>query len=451
MMRIKSLSSEVQVNGDCLVSRYAQGQRTDRRSFTALRSSMLDVDGQVVSADVLVQRVEQLLGTIDARDTVTGPREAVAAPTLDAPIHGMRLIQREIHAPDLNAPGARGGQVGTFVKRVVRKLTSWYVEPRWILQQQLDGESIEFASRAYNSISRIEAELDELRRQNTRLKLQLVDSNERASRLRHHQGELEERVEAHETLLGGVAMQDEVRPLSQEVTALLERLGAIGASGANINYAEFEDYFRGDSDEVEQSQRRYLSLFPPAGERGRIVDIGCGRGEMLAVLEEAGHEVMGVDLDLGMVEICKAKGLPAVVDDGIHFLSQTEPDSLKGIFCAQVVEHLITPEMEQLIVLALRSLRVGGVVVIETINPRSSFALGNHFYADTSHVRPVHPETLRFICEQIGFRTVQLEERSPHPTLALASGLPGGSVGAALGELLGSVFGYQDYVIVATK
>ena len=92
-------------------------------------------------------------------------------------------------------------------------------------------------------------------------------------------------------------------------------------------------------------------------------------------------------------------------------------DSLKGIFCAQVVEHLITPELEQLIVLAHEKLQSGGVLVIETINPRSSYALGNHFYADTSHVRPVHPETLRFICEQVGFVSVELEERSPHPLL----------------------------------
>lgn len=412
---------------------------------------MLDIDGQVISADVLVQRVEQLLGAIDARDVSLVPQDGTAAPTVDGPIHAMRLIQREMHPPDLSAPGSRGGRVGTFVKRVVRKLISWYVEPRWVLQQQLDGENVEFASRAYNSICRIEAELDELRRQNTRLKLQLVDSNERVSRLRHRQGELSKRVERHETVLGGVAMQDEVRPLSQEVTALLDRLGVIGTSGANINYADFEDCFRGDSDEVQKSQERYLSLFPPATAPGRIVDIGCGRGEMLGLLQRGGHDVTGVDLDRGMVEICVSKRLPAVLDDGIHFLSQTEPDSLKGIFCAQVVEHLITPEMEQLIVLALRALRIGGVLIIETINPRSSFALGNHFYADTSHVRPVHPETLRFICEQVGFRTVQLEERSPHPALALAGGLPEGPVGDAVGALLESVFGYQDYVIVATK
>ena len=114
---------------------------------------------------------------------------------------------------------------------------------------------------------------------------------------------------------------------------------------------------------------------------------------------------------------CASKGLPVVLEDGIPFLSQTAQDSLKGVFCAQVVEHLMTPEMEELVRLAFRTLQAGGVLVIETINPRSSFALGNYFYADTSHVRPVHPETLRFICEQVGFTKVQLEERSPHPSL----------------------------------
>ena len=88
---------------------------------------------------------------------------------------------------------------------------------------------------------------------------------------------------------------------------------------------------------------------------------------------------------------------------------------------------------------------------METINPRSLYALGNHFFADTSHVRPVHPETLRFICEQVGFSRVQLEERSAHPLMKVADDLPDGELGAAVAALLKSVFGYQDYAIVATK
>ena len=84
----------------------------------------------------------------------------------------------------------------------------------------------------------------------------------------------------------------------------------------------------------------------------------------------------------------------------------------------------MTSELERLISLAHQKLLVSGVIVMETINPRSLYALGNHFFADTSHVRPVHPETLRFICEQVGFSRVELEERSAHPLMRVADELP---------------------------
>lgn len=412
---------------------------------------MLDIDGQVVSADALVQRVEDLLRSIDSEEVTTEVKGRRPEPTLDAPIHAMRLMHREMGAPVLPPPSGLRGHVSLFAKRLVRKATSWYVEPRWMVQHQIDSENIDYASQVYNTVRRIEVELDELRRQNIRLKLQLVATSERVNGYRSELRLVRESTSVQEGILKGVAMQDEVQPLAREITALLDRLGAVGATGAAIDYVDFEDRFRGDNSELADAQERYLSLFPPAGVAGRIIDIGCGRGEMLALLEREGQEALGVDTDPGMVEVCRAKGLQAVADDGIHFLSQIPDASLKGIFCAQVVEHLITPEMEQLVRLAHRTLQPGGVLVIETINPRSSFALGNHFYADTSHVRPVHPETLRFICEQVGFAPVELEERSPHPTLALEEDLPAGSVGDAVKQLIESVFGYQDYAIVATK
>lgn len=232
---------------------------------------------------------------------------------------------------------------------------------------------------------------------------------------------------------------------------MLSRLGAESTRGVDLDYVEFERRFRGASADIVDAQRRYLSLFAAPGVPGQIVDIGCGSGEMLELLTEAGHEAIGVDMDAGMIEACTAKGLTAVRDDGLHFLAQAQPDSLKGVFCAQLVEHLLTAELEELVRLAHRALHRGGTLVMETINPRSSFALGNHFYADTSHVRPVHPETLRFICEQLGFGNVQLEERSPHPALAMADELPSTPEGDAVRALLQSVFGYQDYVVVATK
>jgi O-antigen chain-terminating methyltransferase len=413
---------------------------------------MLDVDGQVISQESLVQRVTELLAVIDAgappvTEVHHASREGDPGPVL----HAMSVAHGQLNPPDLS--GARGprGRIGALLKRVVRRLTSWYVEPRWIQQKEYDGQAVVLASMTLTALRRVDAELEELRRESARLRLLSVTANERVRRALQELDEMRVVFTDERKVLEGVAMKDDLLPLSREVTSLLERLGAIGVTGAGIDYADFEDLFRGDSGEVQKSQERYLTLFPPPSEPGRIVDIGCGRGEMLELLRHDGHDVIGVDTDTGMVDVCKSKGLDAVVDDGIHFLSQTPASSLKGIFCAQVVEHLITPELEQLIRLALGALRTGGVLVIETINPRSSFAIGNHFYADTSHVRPVHPETLRFICEQVGFSNVQLEERSPHPTLALADQLPENPMGEAVDVLLRNVFGYQDYVIVATK
>ena len=336
------------------------------------------------------------------------------------------------------------GRVGRFFKRVVRRITSWYVEPRWVTQQGFDSRTIEFSREVIGSfdltnrqLARVDAELEDLRQQNVRLKLQIVAEIERHSRYRR---------EVAETLKT-VASHVEVQSLSRDV----KRLGVTGGTSSAIDYLAFEDRCRGSSESIQHAQERYLSLFPPASGNGAIVDIGCGRGEMLELLLAAGYKALGVDMDTNMIEFCRSKGLPVVQDDGIHFLEVTDDDSLRGIFCAQVVEHLLTSELERLVELSYRKLMPSAVLVIETINPRSLFALGNHFFADVSHVRPVHPETLRFICEQIGFNNVELEERSPHPFMSAVNELPEGEEGAALNQLLQSVFGFQDYAIIATK
>jgi O-antigen chain-terminating methyltransferase len=250
----------------------------------------------------------------------------------------------------------------------------------------------------------------------------------------------------------GFAMQADVQLLRQEVAMVLERLGMAAGSGADIDYVAFEELFRGPSEKTRVSQERYLTKLPPSGVAGRVVDIGCGRGEMLELLVNAGHDALGVDTDSGTIELCIGKGLPVVQGDGIHLLEQMEDESLKGILCLQMIEHLLTSELENLIRIARKKLIVGGVLVMETINPRSSYSLGNHFFADTSHVRPVHPETLRFICQASGFGQVALEELSPHPLVELADVLPEeGAMSTSVEALLKNVFGFQDYAIIATR
>jgi 2-polyprenyl-3-methyl-5-hydroxy-6-metoxy-1,4-benzoquinol methylase len=403
---------------------------------------VFDVDGHVIGADELVERVEKLIATIDERDDRSAAfvRDRVAQDEHDDvgdPIMPMRALHNELYPPDLtDGPGARG-RASSFTKRLVRKLTSWEVEPRWTVQQHYDGHNIHFAAGVVGELRRMDRELDELRRQNIRLKLQVVGSTERLNRYKSEVNRA----------LDDIATNRDLHDFQKQ----LERLGATSSNGKGIDYAAFEDRCRGSSDEVRRIQEHYLTFFPPAEGTGKVLDIGCGRGEMLEILTQAGYDALGIDLNTAMVEICRAKNLPVVQDDGITFLDRAEDDSLRGIFCAQVVEHLLTSELERLLQLAHKKLLESGVLVIETINPRSLFALGNHFFADTTHVKPVHPETLRFMCEQVGFATVELEEQSAHPIMEIAEDLPQDQLGTVVDALVHNVFGNQDYVIVATK
>jgi 2-polyprenyl-3-methyl-5-hydroxy-6-metoxy-1,4-benzoquinol methylase len=402
---------------------------------------VLDVDGHVIDAADLIERVDQLVKTIDDKNPRPGPAsdrgDEIVEPRLGAPLLPMSALHRDLYPRDIGpAPGVKG-QASKFSKRLVRKLTGWYVEPRWTTQQDYDGHNIHFATGVVDAMRRMDDELERLRLQNVQLRLQIVTSVERLHRHRRDVA----------TLLENLATKTDIRDLNRQIG----RLGVEGSSGAKIDYAEFEDRCRGSSADLREAQAHYVSKFPPPEGGGKILDIGCGRGEMLEVLIEGGYDVLGVDVNEEMVEVCRSKGLPVVLDDGIHVLEETEDASLRGIFCAQVVEHLLTSEMERLIELCARKLLPNGVLVVETINPRSSFALGNHYFADTSHVKPVHPETLRFICEQVGFSRVELEETSPHPIMDVVDDLPDDQIGSAMSELIRNVFGNQDYAIVATR
>src|ERR1700722_2030222 len=272
---------------------------------------MLDVDGQVISADVLVDRIEHLLGAIRARDQVAGgpPHPSAPPEPMALPIRVMRTIHRGINPPEVGSGSGLRGKAASAVKRAVRRMTSWYVEPRGILQQPFDSQGIEFPAQAYNAIYRIDTELDELRRQITRLKMQLVTASERNNRMRREVADVVGDMALQTEIFQHAALQSDVRPLTKEITSILDRLGAIGTAGADIDYVGFEDRFRGGKDQLRSSQERYVRLFPPSSVPGRIVDIGCGRGEMVSLLEVAGQDVLGIDLDEGMIEVCRSRGL----------------------------------------------------------------------------------------------------------------------------------------------
>jgi O-antigen chain-terminating methyltransferase len=268
---------------------------------------------------------------------------------------------------------AGGGPKG-FVKRFLRKLMRWYVEPL-AADQRVFNDSV----------------------------LKLVDA-------------LSERADS------SAAARDQaerlVRELEERLARLERRGSAAGHSGqpapatvaaqpaaASVpDYFAYESRMRGSVDSIRERQRLYVDILRDAAP---VLDVGCGRGELLGLLREAGVEARGIDADSDMVAYARGDGLDVEQADLVEYLQRAGNDSLGAIFMGQVVEHLPAPTLVQTFQLAVAKLRPGGVLVAETINPLSPIALRNYF-ADLTHAQPLVPETLELLARQSGFAETEI-------------------------------------------
>jgi O-antigen chain-terminating methyltransferase len=164
-------------------------------------------------------------------------------------------------------------------------------------------------------------------------------------------------------------------------------------------YAYFTDVFRGDAERIADLQRAYLPLL--AG-RAPVLDAGCGRGELLDLLRDAGIPAEGVDLDAGMAQRCRARGHTVAVGDAVEHLGGLGDGALGAVVSCQVVEHLPPAALERLLAEAARVLRPGGLLIAETVNPHAMPSF-HTFWVDPTHVAPLFPETLLALCRIAGF------------------------------------------------
>ncbi|MGB9184465.1 MAG: class I SAM-dependent methyltransferase [Solirubrobacteraceae bacterium] len=169
-------------------------------------------------------------------------------------------------------------------------------------------------------------------------------------------------------------------------------------AGAGV-YLGFEDYFRGPEAEISQRQRTYLPLLT---DREPVLDIGCGRGELLELLAQSGIRASGVDADAGMVEHCRRKGLEVQLADAGPYLRELGDGSLGAIVALQVIEHLPYEQLVDLLRTSVTKLRPAGRLVLETVNPHCPQAL-KHFWIDPTHQHPLYPEIVLALCGLVGF------------------------------------------------
>jgi len=213
------------------------------------------------------------------------------------------------------------------------------------------------------------------------------------------------------------------------------------APHVDIDWFRFADAFRGSEERIREHQKMYAAKFEGARD---LLDVGCGRGEFLEIAREAGIPARGIDQSEECVAICRSKGLEADRAELFEHLDSLADQSVGGVYCSQVVEHLPPDRLPDLVNLIARKMARGALLAIETPNPECLAIFATHFYLDPTHTRPVPPPLLRFYMEEAGLVNVEVMRLSPAvESMPALAELPAG--------FRESFFGGLDYAIFGKK
>ena len=227
-------------------------------------------------------------------------------------------------------------------------------------------------------------------------------------------------------------------------------------------YVELELHYRGAEDEIRDRIAAYLPYLQSLPAGSPVLDLGCGRGEALALLRDHGIAGRGVDSSARMVELCRERGVEAEVGDLLATLAGVPEGSLAGVVSFHVIEHLPLGALDRLVRLAWRALAAGGVLILETPNPLSVVMAARNFWRDPTHLRPVHPDSLKLMYDLAGFDEVQQLDLRPFPvperlpeidiTKLPAEQRPlADAINRLRDRLDDLLFGYQDFGMVGRK
>ena len=181
-------------------------------------------------------------------------------------------------------------------------------------------------------------------------------------------------------------------------------------------YATFESELRGSRALIKARLRAYLPFLEALlklDEDAVAIDLGCGRGEWLELLGEQGIRASGCDLDEGMLEACKAQGLKVQLADALLVLAALPNEACALVSGFHIAEHLPFADLQKLISEALRVLKPGGLLILETPNPENLSVGASSFYIDPTHERPLPPDLMTFLSRYSGYvrtKIVYLQE-----------------------------------------
>lgn len=215
-------------------------------------------------------------------------------------------------------------------------------------------------------------------------------------------------------------------------------------------YFELQGRFQSSTqDDVNRLEmyRSALANLEPELPTGSWLDIGCGRGKWLGMVRKNGHEAMGVDSNPAAIEQCRQAGFDVTEGDALKFLQSAEDETFAVVSAFHVLEHCPFEYCLNLAYQVARTLKPGGVLLIETPHAGNLLMAAEQFWMDPTHNRPIPLALMEFLFEYCGLGVVHRFEVNPRPEsehlplreLDLASRL----------DLL--LYGPQDYAMMGRR
>jgi 2-polyprenyl-3-methyl-5-hydroxy-6-metoxy-1,4-benzoquinol methylase len=151
--------------------------------------------------------------------------------------------------------------------------------------------------------------------------------------------------------------------------------------------------------------RRDIAQHLPSSNRAshRIVDLGCGQGQLVAQLVRSGYTMTrGIDISPEQVELAHAAGITGVECGDYRELLARESGRLSAVIATDFVEHFNKDEILQVFDGVRNSLTPGGVFIVRSPNGTSPF-FGNYQFSDFTHETVFTPRSFSQVSAIAGF------------------------------------------------
>jgi SAM-dependent methyltransferase len=170
-----------------------------------------------------------------------------------------------------------------------------------------------------------------------------------------------------------------------------------------------------DFQECADLFKAHLKNWLPADRNTPVLDMGCGDGKFLFMLEQMGYtDITGVDLS--PEQIARARhwcpGARIIEGDVREFL-QENPEKFGLITGFDIIEHFGKDEILDLLSLIKGALKSGGRVIFRTPNAVSPWA-GMVTYGDFTHEWFFNPGGLSNVLNLQGFTRFEARPCEPH-------------------------------------